>query len=93
MSKKSRNIRQKARKIIKEELCKAEIKYMDVEITAHTIKRVGVQGDQRTYLPPLELTFPLKQRKEIYEKCVEQISTRITNEVAGINGIIYAITR
>jgi len=82
---------QKAKQIVAEELEKAQIPYKELEIIIHSAKRVGVQGDQRTYCHPLELNFPDCQRKEIYEKCAEQISTRITNEIPNINGVLYTI--
>jgi len=82
---------QKAEEIIVKEMSKAKIPYQSVEIIVHNAKRVGVQGDKRTYCFPLELNFPPNQRKQIYEKCAELISSRITNEIKNINGVIYTL--
>lgn len=81
----------KAKEIIKEEMIKARIEYKSVKINLSLSKRVGVQGDQRTYKPFIEITIPKKQRRIFYEKCAEKTSNRMTNEINEINGVIYTI--
>lgn len=62
------------------------------------IRSVGVQGDGRTYGPPIILravTTPDLMTADwarIPHDLLAKISARITNEVAGINRVVYDIT-
>lgn len=62
------------------------------------IKTVGVQGDQRTYDRVICLravTSKDGMTADWYEfesKFLKQVSTRITNEVKGVNRVVYDIT-
>lgn len=62
------------------------------------IRSVGVMGDQRTYAYPIVLRFVSSEdgmtadwSKAPYD-LLETISTRIVNEVKGVNRVVYDIT-
>ncbi len=50
------------------------------------VRSVGVQGDSRTYAHPA-LLFGERNWEEL-----EKLSTRITNTVAGVNRVVYAVS-
>ncbi len=50
------------------------------------VRSVGVQGDGRTYAHPALLTG------ERNWECLEQVSTSITNNVSGINRVVFGIS-
>lgn len=84
-------IAQRMELILKEELRKASIPYDMAEARAYDVKSVGVQGDKRTYLYTGEITLK-DNGKVIWDPdLLQRISTRITNEVAGINRVMYNI--
>ncbi|TSA46569.1 glutamine-hydrolyzing GMP synthase [bacterium] len=62
------------------------------------IKAVGVQGDARTYGYPIIIRtittkdFMTAHWAKLPHALLEKISTRITNEVSGINRVVYDIT-
>lgn len=62
------------------------------------IKSVGVQGDERTYGYPIILRaittsdFMTAHFAKIPYEILEKVSVRITNEVKGINRVVYDIT-
>lgn len=62
------------------------------------IKSVGVMGDKRTYERPCVLRFVTTEDfmtadwAKIPKEVLAEISTRITNEVEGINRVLYDIT-
>ncbi len=76
--------------ILKEELAKDGIEYDMAEARAYNGKRVGVQGDQRTYKHPIEVTLFHKGNFVWREEFLKRLSTRITNEV-DTNTVLYAI--
>ncbi|PIR96773.1 MAG: glutamine-hydrolyzing GMP synthase [Candidatus Doudnabacteria bacterium CG10_big_fil_rev_8_21_14_0_10_41_10] len=89
-----------ADKIIREEIKKAGL---DKSIQQYfavlpDIKSVGVQGDSRTYGYPIILRavttkdFMTAHWARIPYNILERISVRITNEVRGINRVVYDIT-
>lgn len=63
-----------------------------------TIRSVGVQGDSRSYGYPIILRavtttdYMTAKYAEIAHDVLAFISTRITNEVAGVNRVLYDIT-
>ena len=63
-----------------------------------TIRSVGVMGDQRTYAHPIILRavttddFMTARWARIPYDVLERVSTRIVNEVAGINRVVYDIS-
>ena len=63
-----------------------------------TVKSVGVQGDARTYAHPIIVRAVTSTDvmtvdwARIPEELLARISTRITNEVRGINRVLYDIT-
>jgi len=79
--------------IFKEELAKTNIKYSVAKVRIYPIKSVGIQGDERTYSYPAEIELRDKERKFVWDtEFFERLSTRITNEVKGINRIVTNIT-
>ena len=81
----------KVDKILKEELGKADISYDMAEARIYDVKTVGVQGDERTYLYPAEIE--LRQDGKIIWRpdFLQILSTRITNEVRGVNRVVYVL--
>jgi GMP synthase (glutamine-hydrolysing) len=93
-------ILKKAEHIYEQEVMRAELhrqikQYFAVLTSTRT---VGVMGDERTHLPCIALravvtkdfmtAAPFKMPYEVLEK----ISTRIVNEVEGVNRVVYDIT-
>ena len=62
------------------------------------IRSVGVMGDQRTYAYPIVLRFVKSEDgmtadwARVPYDLLETISTRIVNEVSGVNRVVYDIT-
>ena len=75
--------------ILKEELGKEKINYDLAEARIYSAKTVGVQGDERTYGHPAEITLFYKKDFVWDTKFLERLSVRITNEVNGINKVVY----
>jgi GMP synthase (glutamine-hydrolysing) len=59
---------------------------MEYQSSVLPIKSVGVQGDGRTYAHPALLLGDLDWT------ALEQVSTRITNQVSGVNRVLYGIS-
>lgn len=80
-------------KILKEQLSKYGIEHTLAQVRIYDRKTVGVQGDARTYLYPAEIE--LRNREDIIwnEKFMAEISTRVTNEVKGINRVVYFLAK
>ncbi|MBI2631741.1 hypothetical protein HYW75_01950 [Candidatus Pacearchaeota archaeon] len=84
---------QEAYKILKEELERGDVDVTLAEARAIDARTVGVQGDERTYGYPIEITL-YKDDKFIWsgrDELIERLSTRITNEVRGVNRVVYVI--
>lgn len=80
---------QEVDKILKEELEKENIKPDFAEARIYDIKNVGVQGDERTYNYPAEITL-YQDGKFIWEtEFISRLSLRITNEVKLVNRVVY----
>ena len=89
-----------AGKIIEEELKETEF-WKDIWMSFAVllpIKSVGIQGDKRSYKYPVVVRI-IESRdamtanfSKIPFLILERISTRITNEIAGINRVVYDIT-
>jgi len=79
--------------ILKEELAKTNIEYGVANVRIYPKKNVGVGGDGRTYEYPAEIELRDKKGKFIFPpEILENLSTRITNEVKGINRVVIDIT-
>ena len=50
---------------------------------------VGVQGDDRTYAYPAEITLFLKGKFVWDLNFIGELSSRITNEIKDINRVVY----
>ena len=84
-----RDLAIKVDKILKEELEKSKISFDLAEARIYDALTVGVQGDQRTYGHPAEITLYDKGEFVWDRKFLETLSNRITNEVQGINKVVY----
>ena len=85
------SLAREADKILKEELAKAKIKPDTAEVRIGNIRTVGVMGDDRTYGHPAEITL-YNQGNFVWDmEFVAPLSARITNEVNGINRVVYVI--
>ncbi|MEK6848513.1 MAG: hypothetical protein AABX65_02690 [Nanoarchaeota archaeon] len=80
-------------KILKEELHKEKISNFLAQVRVYNIKTVGVQGDERSYNYPAEIE--LYQGRDLVwkPKFLENLSSRITNEVKGINRVLYVTSK
>lgn len=90
-----------ADKIVTEEMDKTEFvndPHFFYFVALPDIRSVGVQGDSRTYGRPIILRaiktaeFLTAEWVHLPYAVLENISTRITNEVTGINRVVYDIT-
>src|SRR3989338_6359971 len=93
LRKELKDLARKVDKILKEELKKKGIEADLAEARIYNIKTVGVQGDQRTYAHPCEITLYQKEHFIWNTEFLAGLSTRITNEVEGnrINRVVYVI--
>lgn len=88
----------KADAIVCEEIEKAKLAVDQYFAVLPNIRSVGVQGDFRTYGWPIIIRalntadYLTVHWAKIPHKILEKISTRITNEVRGINRVAYDIT-
>jgi len=90
-----------ADKIVKEEMDKTNFvknPQFFYFVALPDIRSVGVQGDARTYGRPIILRavetaeFLTADWVHLPHSLLQKISTRITNEVSGINRVVYDIT-
>src|SRR5258708_7859983 len=90
-----------ADKIVEEEMAKTNLiknPQFFYFVALPDIRSVGVQGDARTYGQPIILRtvetaeFLTADWVHLPYSLLEKISTRITNEVKGINRVVYDIT-
>ncbi len=94
------NTLQQADHIFLEELHTAGLyrEYSQALAVLATIRSVGVMGDQRTYAHPIILRavttddFMTARWARIPYDVLERVSTRIVNEVSGINRVVYDIS-
>lgn len=80
-----------ADKILRDELSGANFKYDFAEVRIYDLRTVGIQGDKRTYVHPVEVTIKYKGSLVWDVDFVARLSTRIPNEVEGVNRVIYTI--
>jgi len=78
-----------ADRILKEELSKSGISYDMAEARTYDVRSVGVQGDGRTYDYPAEIELRHDGRVVWDTDFIERLSNRITNEIKGINRVVY----
>ena len=92
------DILRKADKIYREEIEKSKVKTSQYFAVLTGVKTVGVMGDYRTYdyLVALRAVntsdFMTAQYTPIPHRLLAKISSRIVNEVKGINRVCYDIT-
>ena len=79
--------------ILKEELSRGSIEYDMAEARIYNAKRVGVQGDARTYRYPAEITLFQKMNFVWDEEFLRRLSTRITNEITDVNTVLYVTAK
>lgn len=85
------DLAQRVDKILKEELSKAGIEHDMAEVRIYDIKTTGVQGDGRTYTYPAEIELRKKEEFVWQPEFTRNLSSRITNEVRGINRVLYVV--
>lgn len=86
------NLAEQVESIVKDELNKRRIIYDVAEAEVYNIKSVGVQGDNRTYNYPVQINIRYKSGRFNWNKeFLTILSTRITNEIMGINRVVYLI--
>jgi len=81
--------------LFREELDKRNIPYDKAEVRIYNIRTVGVQGDERTYQYPAEITL-FTDSKFVYDdddNFLAELSTRITNEIDGINRVVIMLAK
>ena len=78
-------------RIMRDELEKGHIDYDFAEARILNIRNVGVQGDDRTYDYPAEINISKGGRSVWYTNFIERLSSRITNEVRGVNRVVYVM--
>lgn len=84
--------------IVREEIGKSKQNVQQYFAVLPAIRTVGVQGDARTYGYPIIVRaittkdFMTAHWAKLPSELLEKISVRITNEVRGINRVVYDIT-
>lgn len=94
--KKLQNLAIRVDKILKEEMQKAGVECGFFEARIYNIRTVGVQGDNRTYSHPAEITMREPRysdgrtlnENDFYD-FLNTLSTRITNEIKEVNRVLY----
>lgn len=88
----------KSDKIVREEIEKAKFDTQQYFTVLPDIRSVGAQGDARTYGHPIIVRavttkdYMTAHWAPLPHSLLEKISVRITNEVPGINRVVYDIT-
>lgn len=91
---KLKNLAEQVEEILKDELKKRRIRYDVAEAEIYNIKNVGVQGDNRSYEYPAQITIRYKSgRFNWNNEFLTRLSTRITNQVVGVNRVVYLIKK
>ena len=86
------NLAEQVESIVKDELKRRRLKYDVAEAEIYNLKSVGVQGDKRTYDYPVQINIRYKSGRFNWNKdFLNILSTRITNEVKGVNRVVYLI--
>ena len=86
------DLSEQVEEILKDELKKRRIRYDVAEAEIYNIKSVGVQGDNRSYDYPVQIKIRYKSgRFNWNNEFLTRLSTRITNQVVGVNRVVYLI--
>ena len=95
------NILREADAIVREEIKTAGLSreiWQYFAVLPANIRSVGVMGDERTYASPIAIRAVKSEDAmtadwaRIPYEVLEKISTRVTNEVEGVNRVVYDIT-
>ncbi len=78
-------------RIVRYELSKSTLNYDFAEARILNLRTVGVQGDDRTYSYPAEINIRKNGRVVWNPDFAARLSSRITNEVSGINRVVYVM--
>ena len=91
---KLKNLAEQVEEILKDELKKRRIRYDVAEAEIYNMKNVGVQGDNRSYEYPAQIKIRYKSgRFNWNNEFLTRLSTRITNQVVGVNRVVYLIKK
>jgi GMP synthase (glutamine-hydrolysing) len=78
-------------KILIAELSRTNIQSDSIDVRIYDVKTIGVQGDQKTYAYVAEITL-FNEGKAIWDsEFMANLSNRITNNLKGINRVVYLI--
>ncbi len=92
------NLLKKADAIVRDEIQHTKYDIQQYFAVLPDIKSVGVQGDARTYGHPIIVRavttkdFMTAHWARLPHELLEKISVRITNEIPGVNRVVYDIT-
>lgn len=86
-----RDLATKANEILLNELANSGTAYDHAEARTYNIKTVGVQGDNRTYGHVIEIEVTCQDNRVWTPDLLARISTRITNEIKGVNRVAYVL--
>lgn len=94
--KKLQNIAIEVDNILREEINKSGLLSSSAEARVYNLKTVGVQGDQRTYKYPAEITLEDPRHadgspysEDEFYNFLEKLGTRIPDEVRDVNRVVY----
>lgn len=98
VTKEKLDVLREADAIMREEVAKSKVKPDQYFVVLTNLKSVGVMGDERTYQYTAALRavttkdFMTAEYTRLPHALLSKISSRITNEVTGINRIVFDIT-
>lgn len=87
------SLAQQADRILRSELKESRVSYIFAEARIYDARTVGVKGDNRAYGYVAEITLRRKHGFVWQKKFLENLSLRITNEIDGINRVVYVTSR
>ena len=88
----SLSLEERIKAIVLEKLGKYNIQYDSVKVRVDpNVKRVGVQGDERTYKRVAEVKVLYKREMVWNTTFIREMSTEITNRMQEVNGVVYVV--
>ena len=89
----TQSLERRVRDILHSELRAHAVEYTTASATVYdNVRTVGVQGDERTYDNPVEISIETPNGRYWNPDVLARISVRITNELKGINRVVYNVT-
>lgn len=84
-------LKQEVYDVVAEKLRKDGLGYSAQVIIYDDVMTTGVQGDDRTYCPLVEITLLERERIVWDKKFAVEISTEVVNRVSGTNRVVMTI--